>query len=57
MAMLAKSHSVRLTHKPEIRVNVKGTITLGNATPKQVIKRNGNAGLVKEDCVAEETGH
>lgn len=57
MAMLAKSHSVRLIHKPEIRVNVKGTITLGNATPKQVIKRNGNAGLVKEDCVAEETGH
>ena len=57
MAMLVKSHSVRLTHKPEIRVNVKGTITLGDATPKEVIKRNGNTGLVKEECVTEETGH
>jgi len=40
------------------RVNVKGTITMGDAKPKEVTKRNGNTGLVKEDCVIEDqTGH
>ena len=40
------------------RVNVKGTITMGDAKPKEVTKRNGNSGLVKEDCVIEDqTGH
>ena len=40
------------------RVNVRGTITMGDAKPKEVRKRNGNSGLVKEDCVIEDqTGH
>lgn len=40
------------------RVNVKGTITMGAAKPKQVNKRNGQPGLVKEDCVIEDqNGH
>lgn len=31
---------------------------MGDAKPKEVIKRNGNPGLVKEDCVVEDqTGH
>ena len=36
------------------RVNVRGTITMGNAKPKEVTKRNGKSGLVKEDCVIED---
>ena len=40
------------------KVNVKATITKGGAEPKQVAKRNGDKGLVKEDCIIEDTfGH
>ena len=36
------------------RVNVKATITLGTTKPKEVAKRNGEKGLVKEDCIIED---
>ena len=40
------------------KVNVKATITKGGAEPKQVAKRNGDKGLVKEDCIIEDIfGH
>ena len=40
------------------KVNVKAKITMGSAEPKQVTKRNGQKGLVKEDCIIEDaTGH
>jgi len=36
------------------KVNVKGVTTLGEKPPKQVKKRNGENGTVKEDCVIED---
>lgn len=36
------------------RVNVKGELTLGELPPKEVKKRNGEIGHVKEDCVIED---
>ena len=36
------------------RVNVKGVLTLGELPPKEVEKRNGEIGHVKEDCVIED---
>ena len=37
---------------------MKATITLGTTKPKEVAKRNGEKGLVKEDCIIEDdTGH
>lgn len=36
------------------KVNVTGVLTLGDKPPKEVIKRNGEKGLTKEDCVIED---
>lgn len=36
------------------KVNVTGVLTLGDKPPKEVIKRNGEKGLIKEDCVIED---
>ena len=36
------------------RVNVKGVLTLGELPPKEVNKRNGEIGHIKEDCVIED---
>lgn len=35
------------------QVNVKGVLTLGELPPKEVKKRNGEIGYVKENCVIE----
>lgn len=35
------------------RVNVKGVLTLGELPPKEVKKRKGEIGHVKEECVIE----
>ena len=35
------------------KVNVQGHLTLGQNPKKEVIKRNGEKGYVKEDCVIE----
>lgn len=32
------------------RVNVKATLTMGSLEPKELRKRNGSIGRVKEDC-------
>jgi len=42
----------KLTHNQ--RANVKGVITLGELPPKEVMKRNGQIGKVKEDCIIED---
>lgn len=40
------------------RVNVTGVVTLGELPPKEVTKRNGQVGKVKEDCIIEDdTGY
>lgn len=40
------------------KVNVKATLTMGSLDPKELSKRNGSKGRVKEDCVLEDkTGH
>lgn len=36
------------------KVNVQGHLTLGQNPKKEVIKRNGEKGYVKEDCVIED---
>ena len=36
------------------KVNVTGVLTIGQKEPKQVTKRNGENGMVKEDCVIED---
>ena len=36
------------------KVNVQGHLTLGQNPSKEVIKRNGEKGYVKEDCVIED---
>ena len=36
------------------RVNVKATLTMGSLEPKELVKRNGSKGRVKEDCVLED---
>ena len=36
------------------RVNVKATLTMGPLEPKELRKRNGSIGKVKEDCVLED---
>ena len=36
------------------KVNVQGHLTLGQNPNKEVIKRNGEKGYVKEDCVIED---
>ncbi|KAJ7322060.1 hypothetical protein OS493_033226, partial [Desmophyllum pertusum] len=58
----ATSTDVSLTQLQNLarnqKVNVKGVLTLGDKAPKQVSKRNGQNGLVKEDCILEDsTGH
>ena len=37
------------------KVNMTGILTLGQKEPKEVKKRNGQNGKVKEDCVIEDT--
>lgn len=37
------------------KVNMTGILTLGQKEPKEVKKRNGQTGKVKEDCVIEDT--
>ena len=40
------------------RVNVTGVVTLGELPPKEVTKRSGQVGKVKEDCIIEDdTGY
>lgn len=40
------------------RVDVTGVVTLGDLPPKEVTKRNGQVGKVKEDCIIEDdTGY
>ena len=40
------------------RVNVTGVVTLGDLPPKEVTKRKGQVGKVKEDCIIEDdTGY
>ena len=36
------------------KVSVTGVLTVGQKEPKQVTKRNGENGMVKEDCVIED---
>ena len=36
------------------RVNVKATLTMGSLEPKELVKRNGSKGRVKEDCFLED---
>ena len=36
------------------KVNVTGVLTLGQKPPKQVTKRNGQNGKVKENCIIED---
>ena len=53
---ISLNHLQNLTRNQN--VNVKGVITLGDKPPKEVKKRNGENGTVKEDCVIEDaTGH
>lgn len=53
---ISLNHLQNLTRNQ--KVNVKGVITLGHKPPKQVKKRNGENGTVKEDCAIEDaTGH
>ena len=57
--MLLKSHSVSLTCEPEIKDwMVKEQWLWEILKPKEVTKRNGKPGLVKENCVTDDqTGH
>ena len=36
------------------KVSVEGYLTLGHDSPKEVLKRNGEKGFVKENCVIED---
>lgn len=49
---ISLNHLQNLTRNQ--KVNVKGVITLGDKPPKQVKKRNGENGSVKEDSVIED---
>ena len=57
--MLLKSHSVSLTCEPEIKDwMVKEQSLWEILKPKEVTKRNGKPGLVKENFVTDDqTGH
>lgn len=39
------------------RVNVKATLTMGSSEPKELVKRNGSRGTVKDCVLEDETGN
>lgn len=54
---IVASTNIALSQLPTLtrnqNVNVTGVLTLGQKSPKQVTKRNGQNGKVKEDCIIE----
>lgn len=56
--VIANAVDITLKDLPKLlktqKVNVHGVLTLGKKPPKEVTKRNGSKGHVKEDCVIED---